>query len=123
MKHLMKKANSMITAMLGLSMILLSTSANAEREDRQRGPGINHQQIVSQLSLDTATEQSLLQLMNKHRTEHKSVGRENRQSLHGMHQRHRSEVKGLLSAEQFAAFEQSMHRQRQQQPDPGRRDK
>ena len=107
-----------------LSALLFSVSAQAQPQGGREGPGIDHQQVVSQLNLDAATEQSLLQLMNRHRAEHQNQRDDDHKDRHEMHERHREEVKALLGEERLSAFEKSMRVQRQgNRPHPTMRDK
>ena len=116
MKRPTNRVHLISASSLLISALLISASVQAQPQGGREGPRINHEQIVSQLSLDAATEQSLLQLMNKHRTEHQSQRDDDYKDRREMHERHRTEVKALLGEEQFAAFERSMRMQRPERP-------
>ena len=108
--------NSISAIILGSSIMLLASTVNAQRPQEQGPPKINHEQIVSQLNLDAATGQSLLKLMNKHRSQHNEQRYEDHKNNRDVREQHRADVKALLGEEQFTVFEKAMWEQRQNQP-------
>lgn len=109
--------NSISAIILGSSIMLLTPTVNAQRSQEQGPPKINHQQVISQLNLDAATdEQSLLALMNKHRSQHNEQRYEDHKNNRDQREQHRADVKALLGEEKFTAFEKAMWEQRQNQP-------
>ena len=123
MKRPTNRVHLISASSLLISALLIGASVQAQPQGGREGPRINHQQIVSQLSLDATTEQSLLQLMNKHRAEHQSQRDDDHKDRREMHERHRGEVKALLGEEKFSAFEKSMWMQHKgRRPEPEMRD-
>ncbi len=124
MKTKRNALNSIAAIILGSSILLLTSSVNAQNPQKQRPPKINHEQIVSQLNLDETTQQSLLQLMNDHRSQHEGQRNEDHKNNRDMREKHRADVKSLLGEEKFADFEKVMwmqRRDRKQRPEPGNR--
>ena len=123
MKRPTNRLHLISASSLLISALLISASVQAQPQGGREGPRINHEQNVSQPSLDAATEQSLLQLMNKHRSENQSQDYESHKDRREMHDRHRGEVKALLGEEEFSTFEKSMWMQRKgRRPEPEMRD-
>ena len=121
MKTKRNALNSIAAILLGSSVLLLASPVNAQN---QRPPKINHEQIVSQLNLDETTHQSLLQLMNDHRSQHEGQSYEDHKNNRDMREKHRADVKALLGEKKFEAFEKAMWEQRQnrpQRPESGKR--
>jgi len=90
---------------------LLLVSAVSAQPDRAKRSEIDHQQIVKQLNLDEATQQSLQQLMDNHRQQNKSQREKNREKHQLMRENNRAEVKALLGDEKFTKFEKLMRKQ------------
>ena len=79
MKYLL---NSKMKFSAGLLALILITPVNAEmnqKNDRPHRPKINHEQVVQQLNLDKSVAQSLLKLMDEHRSKHQAQRNLNRE--------------------------------------------
>ena len=114
MKYLL---NSKRKFSAGLFAIVLMTSANAEmnqKNDRPHKPKINHEQVIQQLNLDDSMAQSLLKLMNEHRSKHQAQRDMSREKHREMRKKHGEEVKALLGEEKFSSFRKIMRKLHQQ---------
>ena len=123
MKYLL---NSKMKFSSGLFALILMTSVNAEmnqKNDRAHRPKINHEQVVQQLNLDESVAQSLLKLMNEHRSKHQAQRNMNREKHREMRKQHGEEVKYLLGEEKFSSFRQIMRQLHQQKSPRYRRTK
>jgi len=104
---------------LGLVTLLLMISVNAQASDDEgRGSGrvaINNEQIVKKLNLNDSTSQSLLELMNNHRSKHQAHRDMSREQHHEMREQHREEVKALLGDEKFSKFKKMMRNKHKKQ--------
>ena len=101
----------------GLFALILMTSVNAEvnqKNDRAQRPKINHEQVVQKLNLDESVAQSLLQLMNEHRSKHQAQRIMSREKHHEMRKLHGEDVKSLLGEEKFSSFRKIMRQLHQQ---------
>ena len=114
MKYLL---NSKVKFSSGLFALILMTSVNAEmnqNNDRPNRPKINHEQVVQKLNLDESVAQSLLKLMNEHRSKHQAQRDMGREKHHEMRKQHGKEVKALLGEEKFLEFRKIMSQLHQQ---------
>lgn len=114
MKYLL---NSKMKFSSGLFALILMTSVNAEmnqKNGRPHRPKINHEQVVQQLNLNESITQSLLKLMNEHRSKHQAQRNMNREKHREMRKQHGEEVKSLLGEEKFSSFRKIMRQLHQQ---------
>ena len=114
MKYLL---NSKMKLGSGLFALILMTSVNAEmnqKSDRPSRPKINHEQVVQQLNLDESVAQSLLKLMDEHRSKHQAQRDMAREKHREMRKQHGEEVKYLLGEEKFSSFRKIMRQLHQQ---------
>lgn len=101
-----------------VSGVVLSTSVFADGRFEQHA-----KDVANQLNLNTEKSQLLLDAMSRHHEEREQLRKaekndqyEHHKFKRAMHEKHRNEIKNLLSLSEFEAFERIMFFKRKHNP-------
>ncbi len=103
----------------GLVATVMATSVSAMRP-QHKGKNFNPEEIVTQLNLDESKSNSLITIMNQHKSDMEAQrskiddrSYEDFKARQAAREQHRSEIQQLLTTEEYAQFEKAMWQQRQ----------